>query len=567
MALVLSLLGGALRQRNVKLLVLLIGVFFVLVTTFSTVFHWLMAREGQSHSWPTSVYWTLVTMTTLGFGDITFRSDAGRVFSVVVLLSGSIFLLVLLPFTFIQFVFIPWMGRRDQARAPRALPPDAEGHFVLTGLGPIEDAMIRRAANAGVPYVLMVGDLDEALRLHDRGYRVMVGDLDDPDAYRAARADRAALIAATRTDTTNANIVFTAREVSADVPIVATASKEASVDILELAGADSVLRLGDMLGRAMAERTLAPDGLSHPIGRFAGLLIAEARVASTDLVGRTLAEAGLRSRLGVGIIGVWEHGEFEIAGPDTLLGEQSVLILAGGREQLDAYDREYAIETAGTERVVVVGGGRVGRAAARAVVAAGGTAKIVEERSERIRDPETYVLGDAADLEVLMAAGIEDATSVLITTHDDDVNIYLALYVRRLRPDVRIVGRANLDRNVATLYRAGADDVLSYAATGAAAIWNQYRANDTLMVAENLHVFRVPVPPGLAGVTLAASGIRRSTGCNVVAIEHDGDVIGNPPSTMPFPGDAQLILIGDAEDESRFAAVHPPTRRRLSRTG
>ena len=61
-------------------------------------------------------------MTTLGFGDITFESDAGRLFSVVVLLSGSAFLLVMLPFVFIQFVFIPWMDERDRRRAPRALP-------------------------------------------------------------------------------------------------------------------------------------------------------------------------------------------------------------------------------------------------------------------------------------------------------------------------------------------------------------------------------------------------------------------------------------------------------------
>ena len=49
---------------------------------------------------------------------------------------------------------------------------------------------------------------------------------------------------------------------------------------------------------------------------------------------------------------------------------------------------------------------------------------------------------------------------MVITTHDDDVNVYLAIYCRRLRPDIAIVARANLDRNVSTLYRAGADAVL-----------------------------------------------------------------------------------------------------------
>lgn len=54
-----------------------------------------MEREGQTHSWVSGTYWTLVVMSTLGFGDITFPSDVGRAFSVVVLLSGTIFMLVL----------------------------------------------------------------------------------------------------------------------------------------------------------------------------------------------------------------------------------------------------------------------------------------------------------------------------------------------------------------------------------------------------------------------------------------------------------------------------------------
>jgi hypothetical protein len=66
-------------------------------------------------------------MSTLGFGDITFRSDAGRAFSAAVLMSGALFILVLLPFAFIQFVFTPWMESREAARTPRKLPAGRVG--------------------------------------------------------------------------------------------------------------------------------------------------------------------------------------------------------------------------------------------------------------------------------------------------------------------------------------------------------------------------------------------------------------------------------------------------------
>jgi len=104
---VLPYLTGSLRGRNLRVVAWLLGVFAVMVAVYSTVFHVLMEHEGRDHSWATGVYWTMTTMSTLGFGDITFESDAGRLFSMVVLLSGALFILVLLPFAFIQFVFLP----------------------------------------------------------------------------------------------------------------------------------------------------------------------------------------------------------------------------------------------------------------------------------------------------------------------------------------------------------------------------------------------------------------------------------------------------------------------------
>jgi voltage-gated potassium channel len=560
--LILNYLTNGLRQRsNIRLLAALLVLFAALVTLYSVVFHWLMAREGQSHSWPTSVYWTLVTMTTLGFGDITFVSDAGRVFSVVVLLSGTLFLLVLLPFSFIQFVFLPWMRRRDESRAPRRLPESTAGHIVLTSLGPVEDALIRRAQRAEVPYVVIVPEPGEALRLHAEGISVMVGDLDDPEAYRAARVEAAALVGATRADTANANTTFTVREITPTVPVVATVSNPASADILELAGATLVVQLGEILGRAMAERALAPDGLAHVIGTFSGLHIAEARVAGTSLSGRTLGEADLRADVGVGVLGVWDRGGFTIGRRDTRLDDSAVLVLAGSEAQLDRYNRHHATGMVGTDRALIIGGGRVGRAAATAFAARDTEYRIIEERPERCRDAR-YVQGNAADLSVLEAAGLREASAVLVTTHDDDMNIYLSIYCRRLRPDLRVVSRANLERNVSTLYRAGADDVLSYASTGAAAMWEHFRQGDLLLLAEGLSIFRAAVPSSLVGTTLADSRLREDTACSVVAVLRPDGADPNPPPSTVLGGSDSLLLIGDAEGEARFAERFPAGRRR-----
>lgn len=564
--LILSYLSGSSRRRNTRLVGAMLIVLVLLIALFSVIFHMLMAREGREHSWATGIYWTFTVMSTLGFGDVTFESDAGRLFSVVVLVSGALFILVLLPFMFIQFVFMPWVAWRDANRAPRKVDANIKGHIVLVGTDPVAEAVMRRAIHAGVPYVLVESDPLTALARFDEGTRVMIGDPDLPDTYRAARVEHAALVTAAMADTTNTNIAFTVREISDDVPIVATARSSAAVDILELAGCNQVLQLGEILGRAMAERVLGRDAGSQVIGRFDALRIAEATAGHPGLIGRSLRESGIRARVGVNVVGTWQRGVYQAADPAMVIEQGAVLILAGTQEQLAAYDAAFALGEKDANPVVVIGGGRVGRAAGRVLDEAGFPWKVVEQMESRIRDDIHYVHGDAADIEVLERAGINEAVAAVITTHDDDVNVYLTIYCRRLRPDIQIISRANLERNVATLHRAGADAVLSAATLGASLVWNAIGVDDTLVVTEGLEVFRTPVPPAIAGMTIVESNIRETTGCTVVAVSRGDEVTVNPPIDFVLPSDGEIVVIADPESQERFANRFPSDTSRAKRS-
>lgn len=542
-------------EGGVKALLKLLGVLVASVLLFSFGFHELMELEDRRYSWWTSIYWTVVTMTTLGYGDITFTSDLGRMFSLVVLFAGAILFLILLPFTFIQVVYLPWRAATRQVSAPRSLPPATRGHVVLTRLDPVTDALIDRLRAADVPYVLVTEDVERAVDLRDDGYRVVVGDLDDPGTYRRVRADQAALIFTSQPDETNTNVVSTWREVAGDALVVATAKSEDAVDILQLVGADLVLQPEVLLGRAFARRILAPTARSTVVATFDDLVVAEASAAGNELAGRSLRDLQLRERFGLSVVGVWERGELRLPHPGLVIEESSILVLVGTEDELARYDE--AAEAGGPSStpegpVVILGGGRVGRACATALREAGFRTCIVERRPERVRDDGDYVVGDAADRDVLHRAGMDDAPAVVITTHDDDTNIYLTLYCRRLRPDVEILGRANSDRNVTTLHRAGADLVLSYASTGATEVWNALRGESTLLLAEGLVLFRVPVPRRLAGRRLGDVDVRAETGCTVVGIAGDGRTRTDLDAGTVIPEDAQLVLVGDDDAEEEF---------------
>ncbi len=131
-------------KRNLRALLRFVAVLVAMMIVYSILFHYIAAREGQDHSWLTGLYWTVVTMTTLGYGDITFQSDLGRIFAVIVLLSGVLFLLILLPFAFIQFFYAPWIEAQSQLRAPRELPPQMTGHVIFTEYDALTISLIER---------------------------------------------------------------------------------------------------------------------------------------------------------------------------------------------------------------------------------------------------------------------------------------------------------------------------------------------------------------------------------------------------------------------------------------
>jgi len=550
------------RKSNTRLLLkfaLVLGFFFV---TYSVLFHMLMLYEGREYSWITGFYWTLTTMSTLGFGDITFGSDLGKFFSVVVLLSGIVFLLVMLPFTFIQFFYAPWLEEQNKARTPRAVPETMSGHVIFTHFDAVTANLTVKLAQYGIDYVILVSELQHALDLHDQGYAVVFGEMDDPETYQRLNIGRAILVVALNDDITSTNIIYTIRETAGTVATVTNADADDSLDILQLAGSTHVFQFTKLLGNSLARRVLGVSPKANIVGRFDQLLIAEAPAMRTWLQAKTLAESRLRQITGMTVVGLWEHGRFRVPDPQAKIGESTVLLLAGTETQLDRFDRTIggsAGENPSKGPVVVLGGGRVGQAVARTLQERGIEYRVVEKRAGIAAKDDHFIQGSAGDLDTLISAGINETPSIIITTHDDNLNIYLAIYCRRLRPDAQIISRASLDRNINTLHRAGANLVMSYSSLVTATIMNLLQPQKMLMLSEGLHVFRAALSPKLEDRPLHDIQVRESTGCSVVAVRRKGKSIVNPdPTILLAPGD-ELVLIGTAESEKRFTEQYTKT--------
>jgi len=170
-----------------------------------------------------------------------------------------------------------------------------------------------------------------------------------------------------------------------------------------------------------------------------------------------------------------------------------------------------------------------------------------------------YVIGDAADDEILRQAGIERALGLVVTTGDDPTNLFVTLSAHALNPNLVIVARANDESTEPKLRRAGATHVISPYTISGRRIATQLLSPtltdflDVVMHSGKLELWleecRVREGSVLHGKTVAEMDVRRKTGANVLAVRrHDqGAILTNPPADLRFePGDV-LIALGTRE--------------------
>jgi Trk K+ transport system NAD-binding subunit len=553
----LSILLPTRARPNVRALVSYSLLLVVTVALFAVGFHYIMYYfEGQEHSWITGVYWALTVMTTLGFGDITFHTDVGRLFSIVVLLTGVVLLLIVLPFVFIRFFYAPWMESRLKFHAPRAVPPGTRGHVILCGLDSLSTALRSRLRLHDIPHFVIEPDPVKAVQRHIDGVPVVTGRVEDRETFEALQVEQARMVVANCSDTINTNITLTIRDISPDVPIAAVAEHKQSIDLLELTGSNHVLPLKLRLGEHLANRVSAGHVHCHVVGRMGDLLIAEFPVHNTPLVGRPLKEVQLRETFGLNVVAVWERGRMVPVTPETILVDGSFPVVMGTEEQMTGLDTYLVIYNTNFNPVLVIGGGKVGYATSQTLRSRGVTVHMIE-RDEALRGAlegvtDKLFIGDAADRKLLMEAGLDSAPSVLLTTNDDAMNIYLAVYYRRLNPELRVVSRITHERNIEAIHRAGADFVLSYSSLGAEAVMALLQNRESVILGEGFDIFYVPMPASLAGQLLATSHIRARTGLNVLALRQpDGCVVPATAETVLEP-DCELVMLGSEAQRQSF---------------
>lgn len=290
-----------------------------------------------------AVYQTVTTISTVGFREIHPLHEAGKIFTIVLILAGTG--TALYAFSVVLETLVEGHLRRhfERRRMERNIAR-MTGHTIVCGWGRVGRAVGRYLAGQGADVVVV--DLD-ASRVAATPFPALIGDVTDDEVLRAAGVMRArALVAAINTDAENVYITLSARALRPDLVIVARARTEESESKLLRAGATRVVNPQRIGGQRIAAAALQPnvveflDVVMHD-GSLEFRLEEVSIRPGSRLPGQSLRDAEVGEHTGALVLALRdEHGQF-VANPpeETRLEAGQVLIAIGTEQQLAALQR------------------------------------------------------------------------------------------------------------------------------------------------------------------------------------------------------------------------------------
>ncbi|MFB6196508.1 MAG: TrkA family potassium uptake protein [Haloplanus sp.] len=538
------------QRRTLQYVLVLCGVILGYAAVYDAG---MSAFEGAPVTYIHALQVVVETFTTTGFGsDAPWTSTEMNLLVIAMSLTGVVLIFLALP-----VLVFPLFERAISTTVPTSADASLDDHVVICTLTPRGETLVDELDSWDVAHLIVEPDRDRAKDLYEAGYTVIHADPESVDGLEAARLSEARSLVADDTDPVNTSIVLTAKEVAEDVRTVSVVDDPEREPYHRLAGADDVLSPRALLGEGLASKVTT--GISTELGEAIEVgedfEVAELPIQrGSDLVGRTIAESGVRERTGVNIIGAWFRGEFESPpDPDATLDNGTVLLVTGREDQLE---RLKDLTTSDVRRfrrgrTVVVGHGEVGRTVVSALSAAGVSTTVMD----LTEGPGVDVVGDATDPDALSRAGIEEARTVILAVPDDTLTEFAILVTRDLNPSIEIIARAEETENVQKMYRAGADYVLSLATVSGRMLASTIlEEEEVISLDKQVEVVRTRAP-GLVGRTLREADIRSRTGCTVVGVERDGEVITDlGPDFRVRDGD-ELVIAGTDEGTNRFTEV------------
>ncbi len=297
-------------------------------------------------AWFDCFYFTLITITTIGYGEPPGMTEAARVFTSALIILG----VSTIGYSFsiaieavVESELISTFGRRRMFKDINKL----EGHYIVCGAGRVGSRVIEEISKRGHDFVVIEQNESNAERLMKRGHLVLMGDATDDDILHAAGIERASgLVCALSSDPENVYVTLTARDNNRDIMIVARANEESAIKRLLKAGANKVVSPSITGSNQMAQMLLRPAVADFielaTMSEQLELELEQIEISSqSPFIECALRDTGIRAKLDVIVIAI-KRAEGEMLfnpAADAIIYEKDVLVALGSHSNLERLER------------------------------------------------------------------------------------------------------------------------------------------------------------------------------------------------------------------------------------
>ena len=290
-------------------------------------------RMIESYSWLDSAYMTVITISTVGYGEVRALSEEGRVFA-------SIFIAInfgILSYILAVFSYNITQGdifKRMHLNMIRKNIGQISDHVIVCGFGRYGREAVAHLKSSNIEFVIIDVNEKKIQAIQENSERALYveGDATHDEVLIEAGIDRArAVICALPDDSDNVFVVLSARQLNPMVPIISRANNPKTEKKLRLAGANHVVLPDQIGGFYMATLVTKPGAIdffsliTNEYRSDIGFEIIEYKDLPKDYQGKNIREVPLRQVTGTNIIGYQDpNGQYFVnPGPETLLAPGS----------------------------------------------------------------------------------------------------------------------------------------------------------------------------------------------------------------------------------------------------
>jgi voltage-gated potassium channel len=308
----------------------------------------LWYRFVEGWKWEDAAYMTVITLSTVGYGETQPLGSRGRLFTIALILMGIITIAYIVN-RFTEAVIQGYFQEGIRLRQQRRIMESLSRHYIICGFSRTGRQIAQEFEAEGVPFVIIDSEIEIVRKTQaEEGYTIYQGDATLDETLILVGIERAiCIVAALPSDAENLYVVLSAKTLNPRIRAIARASTEEAVQKLQRGGADAVVSPYITGGRRMAAAALRPQVMDFVDGIISGrgreLYMEEVLIDpnSCPFVGQTLGEARLRAQTGALVLAIRRVNGELIGGPtaDTMLMSGDVMISMGTAEQLRALNR------------------------------------------------------------------------------------------------------------------------------------------------------------------------------------------------------------------------------------